>query len=245
MAAETLNNVGLVQGWETGEFFWGGPMNENLAKLDALVHLVIQSTSFNAPPGEVLDGFVFAVGPEPTGPWVGQAGNLAVLQRGAWLFVEPKTGWRARVVSTGSFLWYNGTAWVSEATGADPNDPPPPASGPSGFELAITATEDLTDNGLLLHLPVTSAMFFAANMAGSSLDIINPVSVDAVLRVFRNNVQIGTVTLLAGQFNATFATAGAVVFNVGDRLTVRGPTTAVPDFRDYGVVFRLNLTGGV
>ena len=78
MSAKTApGNLGLSYGWIRGEDFWGGPMNENLLKLDAVVNLIIKSMGFTAPPDGAVDGDCYIVGANATGAWAGKGGYLA------------------------------------------------------------------------------------------------------------------------------------------------------------------------
>jgi hypothetical protein len=75
---------------------------------------VILSDSLAEPPGSPADGDRYIVAPSPTGAWAGQAGKIAAWIAGAWVFLTPKTGWRAWVVSRTVAVVYSGSAWQSE-----------------------------------------------------------------------------------------------------------------------------------
>jgi len=244
-ASKKQPNLGLTAGWETGEDFWGGPMNSNLVALDTLVYLVFDAAASNAPPAGTADGERFLVGPNPVGVWAGQPGKVAVLVDGSWAFATPKTGWRALFKHLGRFYWYNGTTWVDEVTGFDPENPTPPAEGPQYWEMGVTIRDQILDNEPVVHLPITTPIFLPANMLGSSLDMISSIGVNATLRVFRNNTLIGTILVEAGQFNAVFSTVSGlpVTFGIGDRLTIRGQTPSVPEFKYFGLALRFNVVG--
>lgn len=239
MPANLLPNLGLLNGWERGEDFWGGPMNDNLAALDAVVQLTIKSLSLNAPPPEAAEGFVYGVGSNPVGLWAGQNGKVALLLNGAWRFYDPKPGWRARVESLGRFMWYNGTAWVDETTGFDPEDPNPPEN-PTFFDLSVTVIDAPVADQVIVHMPLISSVMLPGNMAGSILDMITPIQSAAGLRVFRNGSQVGAIDVPSGAYNANMATPGGngVTFSVGDRLTIRGPALEVPQFKNFGFTLR-------
>lgn len=218
-------------------------MNDNLLLLDTAVGLLIKATGFNAPPDLVADGDVFLVGSNPTGPWLGNAGKITVQFEGAWAFFTPKRGWRARIDSLGGFFWYNGQSWISEATGTDITDPAAPSDRPTFFDVAVTVVDPIRDNEVVVHLPLTGAVILPANMFGSVFDALVAPTGNATLRVFRNATQVGQVTIGAGQISASFSTTNgqAVLFQVGDRLTIRGPVLSVPTLRDFGLVIRLSV----
>lgn len=243
MPAIEGNNLGLFSGWVRGEDFWGGPMNQNLTILDSVVFLIVQSASFSAPPPDAEDGQVYIVAANPTGPWLGQEGAVAVLIGETWTFLIPKEGWRARFKSIDAFMWYNGTSWIGELDGFDPDNPGSGDGGPAFFDLMITVPDDMLDDEPIIHVPLSTALLLPGNMSGSTLDMINAMPQTAGLRVYRNGLQIGTITITEGNFNATFTTSagGAVLFAAGDRLTVRGPAIAVAGFKQFGFFIRFNV----
>ena len=69
--------------------------NEALARLDVLAQLAVEGFGATAPPVAPQEGEVHALGPVPTGAWAGQGDRLAAWIGGAWVFVVPRTGWRA------------------------------------------------------------------------------------------------------------------------------------------------------
>lgn len=246
MAGEELGNLGLTSGWETGEEYWGGPMNENLLMLDTVINLVVEAGGVNAPPPEgVADGTVYAIGSNPVGEWLGQAGKLAIIVEGAWKFYQPKDGWRARFKSLGRFMYYDGVSakWLSEASGSDPSDPTTPDEGALYYDMSVYVPEDVQPNEVVVHFPLTSPMLLPENMRDSVLDAINPPDVNRSLLVYRNNILVGWIQVAAGNFNATFITINgtAILFQIGDRLTIKGDEGISPSFKQFGFTLRFNL----
>jgi hypothetical protein len=86
-------------------------VNEALARLDALVQMVLVSVAASVPPGAAFDGQTWAVPAGATGAWAGQAGKLAVALNGGWEFLTPERGWRAFVADTGRDAVFDGTGW--------------------------------------------------------------------------------------------------------------------------------------
>lgn len=242
MAYAPGDNLGLYRGWVRGEDFWGGPMNENLLMLDSVINMRIESGSFSAPPTDTEDGQIYAVAAGATGPWAGQSGKLAVRVDETWSFIDPKYGWRARFVSLNMFMWFNGTAWVGELNGFDPNNPTPTPTGPAYFDLALSVSDDMLANEPVIHMPLLTGLILPGNMAGSMLDMISPMPVTASLRVFRNGIQIGLITVQQDDFNATFTTTNGnpVTFARHDRLTIRAPAVVIPGFNQFGLAMRFN-----
>jgi hypothetical protein len=84
--------------------------NEALRILDGLVQLCAQSAVTTAPPPAV-DGQSWLVPAGATGAWAGQAGKVAMRHDGGWLFLTPRTGWRAWVADEAGTRVYQGGSW--------------------------------------------------------------------------------------------------------------------------------------
>ena len=89
-------------------------VNDALTRLDGLVNLRLVQTGQTVPPA-VVDGEAYGVGVAATGDWFGEDGNIAIATNGGWVFVTPKTGWRAWSEATAQFLTWTGTDWEPEA----------------------------------------------------------------------------------------------------------------------------------
>lgn len=243
MPLKKAPNQGVNYGWLRGEDFWGGPVNDDLIMFDTLIHGVIISMSFTAPPAQTVEGDRYFLPDNCTGPWAGQDGTLAVIVEGTWLFYPPRDGWRFRLKSTGQFVWYNEDHWEDEGTGDDPNNPgPDPTVKPTAYDIAVTVSDAMYPDEALVHMPLLDALVLPANMVGSQLSMLESSQAYVQMRVQRNGQNVGTITVDAGSYGASFTTAGgnAVSFAKGDRLTIRGPATAVDVFKNFGFVIRLN-----
>ncbi|MEQ8898431.1 MAG: DUF2793 domain-containing protein [Roseovarius sp.] len=86
--------------------------NEALQVLDGLVQAALEETGANAPPFEPVTGTLYAIGPNPTDAWAGEANKLALRITEAWLFIDPQTGWRAWDKATEQFKVFDGTGWA-------------------------------------------------------------------------------------------------------------------------------------
>lgn len=244
MAKKIAPNQGLSYGWVRGEDFWGGPVNDDIVQLDTLLHPVVISMTFSTPPSDSVEGDTYIVATPGAGVWAGHDGDLAVLVEGAWVFYPPQDGWRVRLKSMNSFIWYNVDHWEDESTGEDPVNPgPDPDLKPTAYDISATVTDALYADEAIVHLPILDAMMLPANMAESALDMLSASAAYVQLRVQRNGANVGTITIAQGAYNAVFATTGgnAVPFAKGDRITIRGPAAAVDTFKNFGFVVRLKF----
>ncbi|WP_271078928.1 DUF2793 domain-containing protein [Aurantiacibacter sp. MUD61] len=66
-------------------------VNEALARLDMLLHPVVQGIS-NDPPTAPAEGKSWIVGSAPSGDWAGHEDAIASFQSGNWLFAAPAHG---------------------------------------------------------------------------------------------------------------------------------------------------------
>jgi len=244
MAKKTAPSQGLAYGWERGEDFWGGPVNDDLLFIDTLIAPLVQSMSFTTPPAEAKEGYAYLVAANPAGPWAGKSGKLAVLVEGAWVFYTPKEGWRLRVKSINDFVWYDGTSWLSETTGENPDDPgADPVVKPTAYDLAVTVTDQMYADEQLVMLPILDPLMLPANMTGARLAMNPAAKAYFQLVLQRNGQNVGTITVSAGASTATFATTGGspVRFSAGDLLTIRAPQVVVQSAKDFGFILRLNF----
>ena len=118
--------------------------NEALTRLDVAVQLAVEAIGAATPPALPQAGQVWALGPAPTGAWAGQAGMLAALVNGSWLFIAPGEGWLALDKSDGRLLRRDASGWVPLAQ--------PLADNLDG--VGINASHDST-NRLTVSAPAT------------------------------------------------------------------------------------------
>ena len=85
--------------------------NEALERLDLVVQLVVQAFGAATPPGAPVNGQIWALGAVPSGAWAGQGGKLAARLDGQWMFVEPRSGWRAWSIGDTQLRVFHGGAW--------------------------------------------------------------------------------------------------------------------------------------
>ncbi|MGG9131274.1 DUF2793 domain-containing protein [Enterobacter hormaechei] len=242
MPAKTAPNNGILYGWATGEDYWGGPMNDNLQLIDTMLHPVIRSMSWSAPPPDAENGDRFVVATNPTGAWSGQQGKLAVMMENTWGFYEPRFGIRARLVSTGKFVWFNGVDWVEEDTGDSATSPTPPENARE-YHVSVSIPYQPEDNELLVMMPVIKAMILPKGASGSQFSMLAASVGQAVFKICRNDIQVGSITVNQGQYDGVFNVTGDITFSAGDRLTIYAPPQSILGFKNFGFVLRFNMLG--
>ncbi|MEN6541992.1 DUF2793 domain-containing protein [Parvibaculum sp.] len=93
-------------------------VNEGLRALDALVQLSVRSRALNTPPSTPVEGDRYIVAGSPSGAWSSAAGQIAAFADGVWSFFAPQTGWRAFDEGADEFVYWSGTVWAREPSGA-------------------------------------------------------------------------------------------------------------------------------
>jgi hypothetical protein len=163
--------------------------NEALVQLDLMVQLAVINRTLTTPPPlpTIGDRHIVAVG--ATGPWVGQAGRIAMFTEAGWQFTQPLNGWQAYVMAESQMAYYNGLTWIALSDG-------PFTVG----QLGVSATPDAT-NRLSVSSPAT-----LLNHAGSGhqLKLNKAVAGDTASLLFQ--------TGFSGR--AEMGTAGADDFSV-------------------------------
>lgn len=96
-------------------------VNEALARLDAVTQLRLQARNVVTPPAAPNEGEVWGVGSGAVNGWAGQDGKLAIALGGGWVFVAPRTGWRAWVVDEACEIVFDGSDWLTGAVATDGN----------------------------------------------------------------------------------------------------------------------------
>lgn len=144
--------------------------NESLRLLDALVQLVVVSTTANTPPVAPASGAVWALGAAPTGVWVAQAGNLAIWSENAWQFVTPQTGWQAWDLASGRQHYWTGLSWT-----------PVPLDLENLPSLGINTTAD-TSNRLAL---ASAASLFSHDGAGHQIKVNKATASDTASLLYQ------------------------------------------------------------
>lgn len=85
--------------------------NDALTRLDALVHLAVQSRSQATPPSSpgALAAYIVPAG--GTGVFAGRTDQLAIFEDGGWTFLVPRAGWQAWIQDEAEHHVWTGTLW--------------------------------------------------------------------------------------------------------------------------------------
>lgn len=89
--------------------------NEALIRVDALLHLAVQSRAATEPPAAPQAGQCWIVSGPAAGEWMGKEGCIAQFHAGGWNFVEAADGCLAWVLDEGVFAYRASAAWRSDA----------------------------------------------------------------------------------------------------------------------------------
>lgn len=87
--------------------------NEALELLDSIAQLSVVAFDATVPPLSAAEGEVWSIGLGAVNDWAGHDNALAVWSNGGWLFIVPKTGWRAALQD--DLRVFDGTGWVKPA----------------------------------------------------------------------------------------------------------------------------------
>lgn len=231
----------VIYGWEAGEDFWGGPMNQNMVLLDALLHPYIQSMTFSAPPQNTQDGDQYLVANGGTGDWAGHDGEMATRVSGTWVFFVPTRGVRVRVASLAAFLWFDGAVWLDEQTGVPPGQDP--SVVPIYYDIGLTVPYAVEASEILLYQPILQALILPVNGNGSAFRLSTNSPGAVILTIRRNALQVGTISIASGSSSGTFSIPSPVSLGAGDILSLHAPSEIIPGFRNFGMGLRLRIAG--
>ena len=88
--------------------------NEALARIDALLHPVVEAKLTTPPAGltDSSDGLCWLIGSPANGLWEGRSEQIARWSGGSWRYLEPVSGMTLWLVSGNKRLFYIAGAWV-------------------------------------------------------------------------------------------------------------------------------------
>lgn len=112
-------------------------INEALAIIDALLHVVIEGEA-DEPPATPVEGECWIIGSQPVGNWTEEAGKLACRQGGNWLFLAPVEGMAVFDKSASRTVRYDG-GWSANSAISRPT------GGATVDEEARTAISEIMD----------------------------------------------------------------------------------------------------
>ena len=145
--------------------------NEALQILDAVAQLSVLARDQTAPPAAPVAGARYIVAAGATGAWDGQDNQVASWTGSGWIFLAPRTGWRAWVeAEDDTVTWYDGI-WQH-------------AQGPDNVaSLGVNASADMTN-----RLSVSSdATLLTHDGAGHQLKINKAGETDTASLLFQSN----------------------------------------------------------
>ncbi len=189
--------------------------NEALQILDAATNTVIVST-LSAPPAAPAEGALYLVGAPATGAFAGKDGRLAFFIDGAWIFLVPRTGWRAWFAADGRTRIYDGSAWTD------------PLASPLVDRLGVSATPDATNRFALS----SEASLFTHAGHSHRMKLNKQATADTASLLFQSNwsarAEIGLLGTDTLQFKASAdGSAWKVGLELGGDGIIRLPSRPV------------------
>lgn len=108
-----LPGLGFIKAFfGAGTDGWDADMDKNLLGLSVLVNLrVLNRITVASMPSTPANGDIYIITDGAN------ANAVAVRDNSTWVYLPAFSGWRAFDVSIGRYVFFNGTAWVEEATG--------------------------------------------------------------------------------------------------------------------------------
>lgn len=85
--------------------------NDALTRLDALVHLTVDSRSQTVPPAVPTELSAFIIPPGATGVFSGRTDQIALFEDDGWIFLTPRPGWQAWVSDESEHHLWTGAEW--------------------------------------------------------------------------------------------------------------------------------------
>jgi hypothetical protein len=104
---------------------------------------------------------------------------------------------------------------------------------PYDLMLFIPGIQD--DGQLLVELVFVRAVAFPEDLAGSEAYAGAASAAAAVMKLLKNDVEVGTVTFAMASQSGTYDLAGGALFAAGDRLAVTAPATADTTLADVAL----------
>lgn len=97
--------------------------NEALARIDALLHPVVEAKLMAPPIGlsDSSDGLCWLIGSAATGIWAGRSGQVARWSGGSWRYIKPVPGMTLWSASGNKRLFYIAGAWVEPSAINNPS----------------------------------------------------------------------------------------------------------------------------
>ncbi|WP_336972799.1 DUF2793 domain-containing protein [Sphingobium aromaticiconvertens] len=93
--------------------------NEALARIDMLLHGIVESADLAEPPVSLAIGNCWIVADGANGAWTGQDSAIACWTEGGWRFVMPRAGLAIGVADRGHAMIFDGADWIDGPMRAD------------------------------------------------------------------------------------------------------------------------------
>lgn len=164
--------------------------NESLKILDAMVQPVVLNMTLTAPPGSPSNGDRYVPAATATGAWAGYEDDIAYYYDG-WTFISPQVGWPVYDVNTGSYLRWNGSAWVTFSTGGVPLVGSPADNEILRYEsgagtmqtsgLQISDTDELTGHHTAINAQTGTTYTLVAADVGKTVTLSNASTITLTL----------------------------------------------------------------
>lgn len=214
MPSTTIPGIGIEARWAEGENGWKPGMDENLARISALVQTSVPS---------VTAALSQSAGVQIAPASHANANQVALYTGGSWWFYAPFSGMRTWVRDVSAWFVFDGTSWRREASAAHVISPVVTASRMiTEAEFSAGATiEVASENDVVLTVPAPSS---ASPQMGSSV-ARRPVT---VIRTGSGEVSVAAAagsTILSAEnaFSARAVHSPVVIIPLqGDRYLVAG-----------------------
>lgn len=146
--------------------------NDALTRLDALVHLTVDSRSAGTPPAVPTELSAFIIPPGATGVFSGRTNQIALFEDGGWIFLTPRPGWQAWVVDEAEHNLWTGTEWRRDS----------PLSSLGASLWGVNGTADVTTR-FVVKAP---ASLFNHDGAGHQLKLNKAVAGETASLLFQD-----------------------------------------------------------
>ncbi len=127
--------------------------NEAIRSLDALVQLVVEDRTLDAPPATPQEGARYIIASVASGVWTGKETQIAAWQDGAWAFFIPNTGWQAWINNEALQLYFDGASWQQHPKGPSLIANTSPMLAQTRFEILeeeVSLTGPFTDSAIII-----------------------------------------------------------------------------------------------
>lgn len=93
--------------------------NEALARIDMLLHAMVESAEVGSPPAAPEPGQGWIVASPANGAWAGKVGQIVFWSEGGWRFIAPRRGLSLDVRDLGYRFVFDGEDWKAASVRSD------------------------------------------------------------------------------------------------------------------------------